>query len=178
SRLAAAGIGLAVAGALVLTVTAPASAALLPPSSYPHEQSLAGGVLTVQVSHGTSKTASCWVSVHDASTEAQLDMRAAAVNTQISTGISSALLDNARAQAAEGALHILADGASIATAASATLDWASGRPDTSYAIYQDCTTPDPITGLTINGLALVYRVTGTGAAGRFANVTAVPTVSG
>src|SRR5690606_9329213 len=59
SRLAAAGIGLAVAGALVLTVTAPASAALLPPSSYPHEQSLAGGVLTVQVSNGTSKTASC-----------------------------------------------------------------------------------------------------------------------
>ena len=178
SRLAAAGIGLAVAGALVLTISAPASAALLTPSSYPHQQSLTGGVLTVQVSNATSKTASCWISVHEASTEAQLGTRASAVNTQINMGTPSALLDNARAQAAQGALHILADGTPIATSASVTLNWESGRPDTSYAIYQDCTTPDPVTGLTINGLAQVYKVTGTGAAGRFENVTAVPTVSG
>ncbi|RQP12848.1 MAG: hypothetical protein EAS51_01620 [Microbacteriaceae bacterium] len=178
SRLAAAGIGLAVAGALVLTVSAPASAALLTPLSYPHQQWLADGALTVQVTNGTSKTASCWISVHDGANESQLNVRAAAVNTQLTAGVASPALDNARAQAAQGALHILADGISIASAASSSLAWPSGRTDTAYAIYQGCTTPDIATGLTINGLAQVYRVTGTGAAGRFANVSAAPTVSG
>ncbi|UOG20512.1 hypothetical protein MTX80_15380 [Gordonia amicalis] len=160
SRMALAGIGVAAGAAVAFTGSGEASAALLLPSSYPHTQSLSNGAVTVE----TSKTATCWLSVHDASKENQLTLRAAAVNAIIASGIESAVLDSARADAAEGALRVVWSGVSIAKDASSTGTWASNRTDTSYAIYQECTTPDPVLGLTINGLAQVYTVTGTGKA--------------
>ncbi|WP_308221788.1 hypothetical protein [Gordonia sp. C13] len=52
---------------------------------------------------------------------------------------------------------------SIAKQGSATATtWKSGRADTSYVIYQECATPDPVLGLTINGRTQAYKVTGTG----------------
>ncbi len=163
SRLATAGIGLAAAGAVALAGGGEASAALLP-LSYPHQASLANGKLSVKVTNDTSKTAKCWLSVHDATKESQLDLRAAAVNAIPVTGIESGVLDSARADAREGALHILANGVSVSKGGSTTKTWDSGRTETSYAIYQECTTPDPLTGLTVNGYARAYRVTGTGRA--------------
>ncbi|VFA88527.1 Uncharacterised protein [Gordonia paraffinivorans] len=162
TRLAAAGIGLAASAAVVFAGNGEASAALLLPSAYPHAQTLTDGTLSLTVTNSTTKTATCWVSIHDASKESQLDLRAAAVNAILGTGIPSSLLDNARADAAQGALEILWDARTIAKDASATGTWNSNRANTSYAIYQECTTPDPVTGLTINGLAQVYKVTGTG----------------
>ncbi|MFV3114824.1 hypothetical protein ACNI4G_12935 [Gordonia amicalis] len=149
---------------MAFTGSGEASAALLLPSSYPHTQSLSNGAVTVNVTNETSKTATCWLSVHDASKENQLTLRAAAVNAIIASGIESAVLDSARADAAEGALRVVWSGVSIAKDASSTGTWVSNRTDTSYAIYQECTTPDPVLGLTINGLAQVYTVTGTGKA--------------
>ncbi|MDH3007152.1 hypothetical protein [Gordonia alkanivorans] len=162
SRLALTGIGMAAGAAVAFTGSGEASAALLLPSSYPHTQSLTNGTLTVNVGNETSKTATCWLSIHDASKETQLGLRVAAVNAIIASGIESTVLDNARADAAAGALRIVWSGQSVAKDSSATGTWVSNRSDTSYAIYQECTTPDPITGLTINGLAQVYKVTGTG----------------
>ena len=164
SRLALTGIGMAAGAAVALTGSGEASAALLAPSSYPHTQSLTNGTLTVNVGNETSKTATCWLSIHDASKETQLGLRAAAVNVSIGSGIESAVLDKDREDAAEGALRIVwgGDGHAVSKNSSQTGVWVSNRTDTSYAIYQECTTPDPITGLTINGLAQVYKVTGTG----------------
>ncbi len=162
SRLALAGIGVAAGAAVALTGSGEASAILILPSYYPHTQSLTNGTVTVNVQNETSKTATCWLSIHAASKESQLDVRAAAVNTVIASGIESAALDKAREDAAEGALKIVWDGQSIAKDALAIGTWASNRTDTSYAIYQECTTPDTATGLTINGRAQVYKVNGTG----------------
>ena len=162
SRLALTGIGVAAGAAVAFTGSGEASAALLLPASYPHTQSLSNGTLTVTVQNETSKTATCWISIHDATKETQLNLRAASVNALIGAGIESSVLDNARDQAAEGALKIVWNGQTIAKDLSSTGTWVSNRTDTSYAIYQECTTPDPILGWTINGLAQVYKVTGTG----------------
>ncbi|WP_461418232.1 hypothetical protein, partial [Gordonia sp. GN26] len=149
---------------MALTGSGQASAALLAPSSYPHTQSLTNGTVTVNVGNETSKTATCWLSIHHASKETQLSLRAAAVNVSIGSGLESAVLDKDRQDAAEGALKIVwgGDGHEVSKNSSQTGVWVSNRTDTSYAIYQECTTPDPITGMTINGLAQVYRVDGTG----------------
>ncbi|MDV7172719.1 hypothetical protein R4144_04800 [Gordonia amicalis] len=162
TKVAAVGIGVAAAAAMGFSGSGEASAALLLSSSYPHTQSLSNGTVAVKVTNKTSKTATCWLSVHKASDETELKMRATAVNAIIATGIESGVLDSVREDAAEGALKVVWNGKSIAKDGSSTGWWASGRTDTSYAIYQECTTPDPILGLTINGLAQVYTVTGTG----------------
>lgn len=162
TKVATVGIGVAAAAAMGFSGSGEASAALLLSSSYPHTQSLSNGTVAVKVTNKTSKTATCWLSVHKASDETELKMRATAVNAIIATGIESGVLDSAREDAAEGALKVVWNGKSIAEDGSSTGQWASGRTDTSYAIYQECTTPDPILGLTINGLAQVYTVTGTG----------------
>lgn len=159
THLAAAGIGIAAAAAVAFTGSGEASALTLL-TSFDHTETLSNGKLTVKVKNDTLSTATCWVSVHDASKELELIGDAAAVNTLLGTGIPSGLLDSARADAAQGALKILADGSKVLPTLSMTKTWDSKRSDTSYAIYQECTVPGPLN--TVNGMARVYKVTGSG----------------
>lgn len=139
-----------------------ASAAVLLPSAFPHAESLVDGVLTVKVTNVTSGTARCQLSVHDVSEAGRLDLRVAAVNALLDIDSEANELDNTRAEAAEGALKILWTDHPIDRDGSSTTSWDSGRTDTSYAIYQECSTPDPMLGSAINGRAQVYTVTGAG----------------
>ncbi|GAB85625.1 hypothetical protein RVF83_08200 [Gordonia rubripertincta] len=162
TKMATAGFGLAAAAAMTFSGSGGASAAALLPSYFPHTQSLSDGTVTVKVTNGTSKTTKCQLSVHDASKKSQLEGRAAAVNVLLGFGLESDTLAEARQDAAAGALKIVWTNKSILKDGTATATWKSGRTDTSYAIYQECTSPDPLLGLTYNGVAQVYLVNGTG----------------
>ncbi len=162
TKVATAGFGLAAAAAMTFSGSGGASALVLLPSAFPHTQSLSNGTVTVKVTNTTSKTTKCQLSVHDASKKSQLELRAAAVNTLLAAGIESTVLAEARRDAAEGALKAVWTNKSILKNGSSTATWNSGRTDTSYAIYQECTSPDSLLGLTYNGVAQVYLVNGTG----------------
>lgn len=162
TKVAMAGFGMVAGAAMAFSGSGEASAATLLPSYFPHTQSLSDGTVTVKVTNGTSKTTKCQLSVHEASKKSQLEARATAVNLLLAAGIESSVLADARQDAAAGALKVVWTNKSISKDGSATATWKSGRTDTSYTIYQECTSPDPLLGLTVNGVAQVYTVTGTG----------------
>lgn len=161
SRWVAAVFAIAACAAVAFAGSGGAAAALLTSTAYPHSQTLVGGTVSVTVTNSWNGTATCWVSIHAAEDLGWLALRAAQVNTGLSQGVVSAELDNARQQVAGNALHKVLDGVTIAQSASTTETWDSGREETSYAIYQECTTPHSAFGV-IDGLAQSYLVSGTG----------------
>ncbi|MDH3007151.1 hypothetical protein [Gordonia alkanivorans] len=161
TKVATAGVGLAAAAAMTFSGSGGASALLLIPASFTHTQSLSDGTLTVKVNNNTSSSVKCNLSVHEASKETQVNLAVAKVNTHLAGGVSDTLLAAARQEVEADALKVVWTKKSISSNGSATATWKSGRADTSYVIYQDCSS-DSLLGLTFSGLAQVYKVTGTG----------------
>ncbi|ASR01367.1 hypothetical protein [Gordonia rubripertincta] len=161
TKMATAGFGLAAAAAMTFSGSGGASALLLIPASFTHTQSLSDGTLTVKVNNNTSSSVKCNLSVHEASKESQVKLAVAKVNTHLAGGVSDTLLAAARQEVEAHALKVVWTKKSISSNGSSTATWRSGRADTSYVIYQDCSS-DSLLGLTFSGLAQDYKVTGTG----------------